>query len=281
MTTILGETMARILGETMATNLGQQLVLQLAAWTLAYIVLAQVLRRFSPTVQLHSIVHCFLTTFLAGITFHNITPGGFTLLEVDVYQKILLIDEEDYYLPNMVVMHSAGYFIADTIDIYACVYFASCSSHSNNTKEDLSARIKNTKYQEKRRMYVPHHVAALVALGTILFGCQLPLWGLWLLECGGAVHHIKYAAKIWRWSLPGTVLAEALYHTVYVWSRGVLFLNTTRGWFFLDQSKCPTLDVVCFFMVYVLVGINSIWWYQNARSAISRLEWRATINTGK
>lgn len=226
----------------------QQLVLQLAAWTLAYLALARSLRRFSPTVQLHSVAHCFLASALAGVVFHSVTPG-YSMFGLDAYRTILLIKDGDRVLTRRVAMHSAGYFAADTADIY----------------------LDRTPSGRKRRMYVPHHLASLAGLATVLFGCQVPLWGLWLLECGGAVHHVKFAARIWRWSAAATVLAETLYHTVYVWSRSLLFLNTSRAWLFLAQSSSPALDSICFLVVYALVGMNSVWWYRNALSS-----WRAT-----
>lgn len=230
-----------------------QLIVQLLAWSLGYLILATVLKCFSATVQLHSVVHCIAASIMTGFVFMDITPN-YAMFGLDCYREILRIEHQHNFLLEQVAIHSAGYFVADTLDIY----------------------FDFTPGGQKRRIYVLHHVASLAGLCTVFFDSHVALWGLWLFEIGGVVHHIKHAAKIFRWTFPFMLMAEFLYHTVYVWSRCLLFINTTRAWFFLDQSSNAIMDVVCLLVVYVLVCQNMLWWFQNAQSA-----WRDMLDIGK
>jgi len=125
----------------------------------------------------------------------------------------------------------------------------------------------------KRKDFVVHHLAALLGLCTIFFNGYMFLYGLWLLEIGGIVHHIKHASRTFQWPEPWFTVAEVLYHVVYVSSRVLLFTNTTNGWFFLHESNSKAMDVICFSVVYILVAQNSVWWFKNARSSIAG--WRS------
>ncbi len=212
-------------------------------WTLFYFGLARFLKRFSRVVQLHSVVHCFTAVFLSTWAFHILSDGD--AFGLDMYHTILGMRNESHKdMLKQVAYHTAGYFIADTIDILL-------------DDED-----------KKRKQYILHHVAALAGLCTIFYDSYMSLYGVWLLECGGVVHHIKYASQVLQWPNPWSTLAEVLYHSVYVSSRLLLIINTTKGFYYLNESLTKEVDVICFVVVYILVIQNTIWWYKNARSLI-------------
>ena len=217
-------------------------MIALLAWSAAYVGLARICKRWSKTVQLHSIFHCFAAVGLSTYAFWQVADGH--IWGFDIYHTILRISDGDKELLRQVAYHSSGYFIGDTIDIYM---------DAENTK---------------RKEFVVHHLAALLGLCTIFFNGYMFLYGLWLLEIGGIVHHIKHASRTFQWPQPWLAVAEGLYHVVYVSSRVLLFTNTTNGWFYLHESNSKAMDVICFTVVYVLVAQNSVWWFKNARAAV-------------
>lgn len=82
------------------------------------------------------------------------------------------------------------------------------------------------------------------------------------------VHHIKHAAHVFQFSYWPNLVAEVLYHTVYLTSRLFLLVNTTYGLYFITESKTVILDILCFGAVYFLLYTNLIWWYQNAKKLL-------------
>ena len=87
------------------------------AYALAYLALARTLKLCSKTVQLHSIVHCFVASLVSGVVFYGIL--GSEVFGLNVYPHILKIeDESQRLLLKQVAYHSAGYFLGDTVDIY-------------------------------------------------------------------------------------------------------------------------------------------------------------------
>jgi len=210
-------------------------------WTVFYVLLARVCKLFSKTVQLHSIVHCFVASVVSGVVFYQVI--GDEVFRLDVYRKMISgVTPADGLLLRQVAFHSAGYFLGDTVDIYI--------------------DYRNV----KRKEYVLHHLASVAGLCTVYYDSYISLWGLWLFEVGGVVHHIKHAAKVFKWpGLWGTA-AELLYHSVYVSSRLLLFVNTSFSWLYMHQSLTPYMDIVCGVVVYVLVIQNSMWWYKNMRA---------------
>lgn len=141
----------------------------------------------------------------------------------------------------MTAFHSTGYFVADTIDIFI--------DHTN----------------KKRQIYVMHHLAAIFGLLTIYWESYIAVVGLWILELGGLVHHIKYAAHVFEVSRPFYIIAEALYHSVYLSSRLYLLVAVSYGAYKIHVSKNFWIDSICFSVVYFLVAQNLYWWVLNVK----------------
>ena len=152
------------------------------------------------------------------------------------------MEESEQDLLTLAAIHSAGYFIADTIDIFI--------DYTN----------------EKRKVYVFHHLVAILGISTVYWDFFLCLYGIWALELGGVVHHIRHATKVFSNSRPILLAGEAIYHVVYIFSRLSLFINTTIGVFQWMDSRFKILDVVCFVSVYVLIVQNTIWWWHNVKT---------------
>jgi len=216
-------------------------------WSLFYLILANVLRKWSPKVMLHSIFHCMTSTFMAGCTVYIVSGGH--LFTMDMY-RILAYDVDDSQkdLLKQVAYHSAGYFVGDTIDI----------------KLDY----KN----EKRQQFVLHHIAALVGLTTVYFDSWMSIYGLYLLEAGGVVHHIKHAAHVWQWQPPFSTIAKVLYHVIYLGSRILLFGTAVKATYNIGDSKQIYLDIMCCGAVFVLVPQNLVWWVKNAKDSLKGID---------
>ena len=215
-------------------------LLILCIWCAVYFTLATVMKVFSKTVMFHSIIHCFSASIFAGYALLRCTGGN--LFTYDIYHVMLDIkDPEGIWWLHQAVLHSTGYFISDTIDI----------------------RIDHTNL--KRQIFVWHHLAAICGMATMFFDSYLCLVGLWSLEIGGVVHHIKHAAHVFQFSYWPNLVAEVLYHTVYLSTRLFLLVNNTYGLYFITESKTIVLDVMCFTATYFLLYVNLLWWYQNAK----------------
>jgi hypothetical protein len=213
-------------------------------WTCIYLFLARVFKIWSKDVQLHSIVHCFSASLASAWAFHRLSKGN--EFGLDMYHIILGMEEPHKVALKHIAFHSCGYFAADTIDIF----------------------IDQAKWPV-RKVYILHHLASLVGLWTIHFDSFVCLYGVWLLEIGGVVHHIKHASHIFKWVPPFSTAAEVLYHSIYTSSRVLLLINTSKAWFYVHESSTPVVDKVCFVVVTLLVVQNAVWWYKNARTSLA------------
>ena len=219
----------------------------LIIWCLIYFFLATILKIISKTVMLHSIIHCFSASLFAGYALLRCTNGN--LFTYDLYHVMQYIDDPvSIWWLHQTVLHSTGYFISDTVDILL--------DHTNI----------------KRQVYVWHHLAAICGMATIFFGSYLSLIGLWALEIGGVVHHIKHAAHVYQFSFWPNLISEVLYHTVYLSSRIYLLINNTYGVYFITESQSVVIDSMCFLATYFLLYTNIIWWYQNAKKLFDKSE---------
>jgi hypothetical protein len=219
----------------------------LLGWILFYVVLARCLKIYSDVVQLHSVFHCTVASVWTGFAILRITNGG-SLLTYDLYHPMQSVNDVDKSMLMMTAFHSAGYFIGDTIDI--------CFDKINT----------------KRRIYIFHHLVAVAGLLTIFWDSYICLLGLWTLEIGGIVHHIKHAAHVFKATAWMKNAAEVLYHVVYLLSRLYLLINTSYGFLCIRESKTIAIDLVCFAVVYILVAQNFIWWFQNFRKLFEENE---------
>lgn len=108
-----------------------------------------------------------------------------------------------------------------------------------------------------------------MGISTVHWDYYLCLYGIWALELGGVVHHLRHATKVYSNSYFVLIAGEVLYHLVYVLSRIFLFVNTTIGLWNFRESKMPMLDAVCFVTVYVLIIQNTIWWWTNVQKLLT------------
>lgn len=161
------------------------------------------------------------------------------------YHLLTNVGEQHKGILLLAAIHSAGYFIADTIDIFI---------DYNN---------------EKRRIYVLHHLVALAGIMTVSWDYYICLYGIWALEIGGVVHHIRHASKVYGTSYIVLIAGEALYHVVYVISRVSLFVSTTIAVRSVGHSAYPIMDMICFLSVYVLIVQNTIWWWHNVKKLVT------------
>lgn len=220
-------------------------IIVLFYFILFYVALARFMKIWSKTVQLHSIFHCVMTSIVAGYAIYVCTGN---LLTTNVYQEFQTVHESEKGLIQMVAFHSAGYFIGDTIDIFI--------DYEN----------------KKRRDYVLHHLAAVAGILTVYWESYIYLYGLWSLELGGIVHHIKHASHVCDWPQPFSTIAEVMYHIVYVSTRIMLLFNCSKILFYITDSEHQFVDAICFLSVYILVIQNFIWWFKNLRASVSKLE---------
>jgi len=191
-------------------------------FVIIYLVLARVCKLFSKTVQIHSIIHCVTAFILTSVLFINekINPFSFDAIDYLTSQN------------NLIIEHSLGYFIADTIDIFL--------DHENI----------------KRRVYILHH---LVAIAGLLNATPDAIYPIWALEMGGVVHHLKYAAEVHNFRPSLKFIVEILYHVVYLTTRILVFIN-------LYYSNTKIINTL---VMYVLLIQNLIWWSYNLRKLLT------------
>ena len=231
-------------------------------WIACYIVLGRVLKAWSDNVQLHSVIHCLVASIWTSYGLYTIT--GIQLLGFDIYTLLSApsITHSQKAILLHAAAHSAGYFIGDTIDIFL---------------DYTSSQQLVLKRFEKRKIYVFHHLVALLGILMTFGGSYVAVYGIWTLEIGGVVHHLRHAARV-GWPAGRLALAaDLLYHTVYVSTRMLLFVNVTKSFMLLYRSQQPMLDVVCLTVSYILVVQNAIWWVKNAKTLLR--EWGQSTNS--
>jgi hypothetical protein len=221
-------------------------LIYLLYFTIFYVVLARIMKIWSKTVQLHSIIHCVLSSMWAGYAIYVVCKGN--ILTTNVYQEFQHVDDKDKGLIQIVAFHSAGYFIGDTIDIYI--------DYEN----------------KKRKDYVLHHLAAIAGILTVYWDVYIFLYGLWTLELGGIVHHIKHASHVWNFPHPYSTATEILYHVIYLATRIMLMFNATKILYYVAGSEHKVVDMICFLSVNTLVIQNFVWWFKNLQSSVLKLE---------
>lgn len=209
---------------------------------LFYLILARVCKWWSKTVQIHSIIHCILAFLFS----HMFLIGSLRYTFSDNISVVLqYLSPREEILAKLIIYHSIGYFTADTIDILI-------------SKDP------------KRYVYIFHHIVALIGLIMVFWGSYLPVFCIWILEMGGMVHHIKYAAEI-HGSTSIIILSEILYHTVYVFSRLVLAVNIYYGFLVLKTSPTYYPDLIGLIIGSILIVQNMIWWSVNMKKFLRLL----------
>ena len=117
-----------------------------------------------------------------------------------------------------------------------------------------------------------HHIAAVCGILTVYWDSYIYLYGLWSLELGGIVHHIKHASHVYQFPHPYSTATEILYHIVYVTTRLMLLFNVTKILYYIAESEHQVVDAICLVSVYLLVIQNFIWWFKNLRTSVDKLE---------
>ena len=211
-------------------------------WIFIYLILARILKLWSKTVQIHSIIHCVVaflwTSYILFIRMGN------NLFSTDFMEALQGITITDQYIILIAATHSMGYFVADTIDILI----------------DWS--------NKKRRIYIPHHLVAIVGLLTVYAGSYLPIYAVWCLEIGGIVHHIKHGSDVNNFNKFYNVLTHVIYHIVYLFSRVLLAANVFKAILIIHSSENMWADMLGLIVAVVLLIQNGIWWVHNAKKSL-------------
>jgi hypothetical protein len=164
-----------------------------------------------------------------------------SVLNTDIFSLFLNLSHYNKSLLLISAYHSAGYFLADTIDIL----------------------IDYTNY--KRHIYILHHIVAFLGIMTVHLGSYLSVYAIWCLEIGGIVHHIKHAADVYRIDPILEVGSHLLYHIVYLFSRILLTLNVLNAFVLIGRSNNITGDLIGLLVSVILIIQNVIWWTYNVK----------------
>ena len=183
-------------------------------------------------VNIHSIIHCTVASLIS--TYVLLYRMNNNLFSSQVGTKLQNV--EIVYKPFLSIIgtHSLGYFIADTLNI-----------------------IINQPYNRK---YIFHHIFAIFGIFTIFWESYISTYAIWSLEIGGIVHHLKYAADVYRVNKFSWWIIQMLYHVVYVSTRILIFINITNCLLNISNSYTPIPDSVGIISGYGLVVQNGIWW---------------------
>lgn len=211
-------------------------------WIILYLFLARFFKIWSRKVQIHSIIHCvFAFVWTSYVLFINLSGK---LLSTDFFNILngLNNDEKNYVF--MVIVHSLGYFIADTIDILI---------DSKNIK---------------RRIYILHHIVAILGLFTVYWDSYLSIYAIWCLEVGAIVHHFKHSTEVYDFGLVAYIISNILYHVVYISSRIHMTFNTFIGFASLYKNGSNIANVVGLIVSIILLIQNFIWWGHNLKKSL-------------
>ena len=213
------------------------LVSDLSICTLGYLALARVGKRWSETIQIHSIIHCLLAFLFSSYYLSYILKVKYFETKISLFFIGLSFDQK--IICRLIVEHSIGYFIADTLDILI----------SQNPK---------------RYVYIYHHLAALIGLVTIYWDSYLAIYCLWVLEMGGIVHHLKFISDT---SGHLVLCTDIFYHVIYLSSRLLLMINVYNGFFcYRNEAELMGLIIGAF-----LFCQNMIWWLINLKKSFQRI----------
>ena len=207
-----------------------------------YLILARICKIRSQKVQIHSIVHCvaaFLwTSFILFIYLNN------NILNTNFVGALQNLNENQKYMILLAAYHSAGYFLADTIDILL--------DHTN----------------KKRQIYILHHVVAFAGISTVYWGSYLSIYPIWCLEIGGIVHHLKHAAEVNDFGLVPYYMSHIIYHVIYLFSRILLSLNVFTVISSIHKSDVMLPDIMGLTIAVILLIQNGIWWFHNVKKSL-------------
>ena len=121
-------------------------------------------------IQFHSIVHCINAVLLSSYFYYF---SNISLISINVIKQMNFAYNDFIYI---CASNSNGYFVADSIDIFL-----------DN---------KNI----KRKVYIRHHIMAILGISTVYLGDNKFILAIWCLEIGGILHHIKYMSEVYSFN---------------------------------------------------------------------------------
>lgn len=184
-------------------------------WLGLFLLFYMFMARYFP--NRHSLFHCSVATI-------------WNVYFIFIHQSFKIYTPYNYYL-RIGILHSMGYFIADTLDI---VLFDN----------------KN----EKRKIYIFHHLLTVFCMLLSLNFCTFSgNHGLWTSEIGGILHHVK---NMYR-----NRIIFIIYFILYLFTRLTLFYIITYGLFFFENINI--FDYVLLISLYPIIFQNLKWLYIN------------------
>lgn len=209
---------------------------------LIYLLLARLCKRWSRKFQIHSFVHSIVSWAVGSyLLFFLLERSPFETNFVTVLNNI-----SPEYEPSLrlYIYHSLGYFFADTLDIII--------DHGN----------------VGRRVYIVHHVSAILGLSTVYWGSYVSVYPIWAFELGGIVYHLKYMAKIYRVSPVPNLIIHLLYHLVFLTSRCLVGINIISAYNTINKINTnSSVGVVGVGIASVLLLQNVGWWIRNVKKS--------------
>ncbi len=194
---------------------------------------------FPTKLKIHSIIHCVSATIFNSIALFYI--NNINILTLNFCSYNLNANENIWFqiFVTIATYNSFGYFIADSLDII---------SDWNNVK---------------RRVFLIHHIFAILGLFVSLSGSVLTNYAIWSLEIGGIVHHLKHASEIYNFPYFYYLIAQILYLIVYLTSRILLLINSTNC---LLYNYTTIYEKFGIFISYCLLIQNMTWFFVNLKN---------------
>ena len=134
--------------------------------------------------------------------------------------------------------NSNGYFVADSIDIFL-----------DN---------KNI----KRKVYIRHHIMAILGISTVYLGDNKFILAIWCLEIGGILHHIKYMSEVYSFNYFFRIFITSLYFLIYPISRLYFILNVFQGLY----DNLTFINLINTSVSTLLFLQNVIWLFRNFKN---------------
>lgn len=180
-------------------------------------------------IDFHSIIHCCSSIVLISYFFYK---NSINVITLNITQQLYILND-----PFIMVCaaNSNGYFIADLIDILL-----------DN---------KNL----KRKVYIFHHIVAIVGISTVYFNNNFCIFAIWCLEIGSFVHNLRFASEIY--SFPFHKLTTILYFLVYSTTRIYFAINISHILF----TQFSFSDFICLLVGILLTIQNAIWLVKNLK----------------
>jgi len=206
-----------------------------------YVSISWISRKYLRSkVPLQSLLHCSVSTIWHFVLFLRYTHLSLLSIYTVKNLNILLLfrPELKSYFYNAAI-HSIYYFLADLIDIF------------------LDTENK------KRRIYITHHIFAIITIGCIFFDSYVCSYGILCAELGGVVHHLKNRYKNSNYYI--RLLFFVFYVIIYSTTRLLMLFNTIHYLLNLDKYT----DLITIFLTFLLLYQNTLWVKYNIKKFIT------------